>query len=76
MVYKYMKSKDKVDVSFKGHPFGERSRSQKMKAAQSQDGDEVGEVVSWDGKPGKGYMFRVSPLENNNQMFGEKESCR
>ncbi len=58
------------------YTMAERSKSESMKPAQSQSGMEVGQVTSQDGKPMKGFMFRIEPMINKNQAAGEKECCR
>lgn len=60
----------------KGHPFPERSKSEKMKCAQDQSGFEVGQETSQDGKSKTGYMFKICPTPNKTQVFGDKECCR
>jgi hypothetical protein len=59
-----------------GHPFPERSKAEKMKPAQSQNGGEVGQVTSQDGKPGVGYIFKFEADVNHSQAAGNKESCK
>ena len=54
----------------------ERSKSEKMKSAQSQSDCMVGEVTTQEGKSISKHIFKYTPEENNTQKFGEKMECR
>ncbi len=58
------------------YTMAERSKSEKMKPAQSQTGCEVGQTVSQDGSPGVGCIFKFEADPNHSQVSGNKESCK